>query len=202
MKKKPGRGPPGNMHAARSALPALRRLKRGIPLPPELDFVLKAAEKETRPLFDHCGGHANCSETQRLTIANFGELEQLKFIIWQQSYKDGAIFRDPATGQWDLNEGLKRLVPIISAQNKILQTLGMKREAVKVTELQSFFESTEEEIEQQPEVQTEQGEKVKSKLPEKEKKGIAENEANRRQATERENESAEGNEKGDKVQTR
>lgn len=151
MKKKPGRGPPGNMHAARSAVPVLRRLKRGIELTAEFNFALKAAEKETLPLFDHCGGHANCSETQKLLIANFQSLKQMEFVIWQQAYKRGAVKFDAESGDWDLSEGLKRVVPIISAQNKILQTLGMKRKAVKVTELQSFFESAEEETEQQPE---------------------------------------------------
>ena len=147
-KKKPGKGPPGNMHASRSAVPVLRRLKRGIELPAEFDFVLKVAEKETLPLFDHCGGDANCSETQRLTIRNFQSLKQLEFVIWQEAYKSGAIQLDSVTGQWDLSEGLKRVTPIISAQNKILQTLGMKRKAIKVTELQSFFESAEEQTEE------------------------------------------------------
>ena len=125
--------------------PILQRLKRGLPVPPEIAYAVKAAKDETAPLFTHCGGAENCSETQSRLIANYGNLEQLKFIIWQQAYKAGAILLDSESGDWDLCKGLARIITIVNSQNKILQTLGLPRQARNVNDLQTLFETVEPE---------------------------------------------------------
>lgn len=168
--KDKGGAPFGNQNAAKSPNPILLRLRRGLPVPPEITYALKAADRETAPLFDHCGGAENCSETQSRLIANYGNLEQLKFIIWQQAYKKGAIQVEPETGDWDLSKGLTRIITIVNSQNKILQLLGLKREARNVNELNALFETVDEPTEESEPGQTEAQEHASTSPTEQEKK--------------------------------
>lgn len=67
--KKGKSGPPrGNLNAVKSVLPALARLRRGKPLPPELGRVVAMASREAEELVTDKGGWGNMSGAERLML--------------------------------------------------------------------------------------------------------------------------------------
>ncbi len=52
-------GPPGNLNAARSILPTIRRLQRGKPLPESLALIAAISDREAEQLIADKGGLEN-----------------------------------------------------------------------------------------------------------------------------------------------
>ncbi len=89
--------PQGNLNSAKSVLPALRRLRRGKPLPPELTRIAALADREAEELISDRGGWEGMSGAEQLMVANWKAARQAELLIWQELIDKGAVH---------VNEGL------------------------------------------------------------------------------------------------
>ena len=83
--------PQGNLNSAKSVLPALRRLRRGKPLPPELTRIAALADREAEELVSDRGGWEGMSGAEQLMVANWKSARQAELLIWQELIKKGAV---------------------------------------------------------------------------------------------------------------
>ena len=93
MAGKKGRSgpPPGNLNAAKSVLPALARLRRGKPLPPEIGRVLALANREAEQLVTDKGCWGNMSGAERLMVSNWKSARKAELLIWHELLERVAI---------------------------------------------------------------------------------------------------------------
>ena len=130
--------PQGNLNSAKSVLPALRRLRRGKPLPPELTRIAALADREAEELVSDRGGWEGMSGAEQLMVANWKSARQAELLIWQELIKKGAVLSNP-DGSWDLQPGAQRLASFLSAQRAALVALGLERRAKPVQDLGTYL---------------------------------------------------------------
>ena len=66
----------GSSSEAKSVLPALRRLRRGKPLPPELTRIAALADREAEELVSDRGGWEGMSGAEQLMVSNWKAARQ------------------------------------------------------------------------------------------------------------------------------
>jgi hypothetical protein len=120
-------GPPGNMNAVRSVVPALRRLRQGKPLPPELARVTALADQEAELLVSDKGGLDNMSGGERLLLNVWRTARQATLLILSEMAARGAIAAEG--DKWDLQPGAQRLAKFLSEERAALLGLGLQRTA-------------------------------------------------------------------------
>ncbi len=130
--------PQGNLNSAKSVLPALRRLRRGKPLPPELTRIAALADREAEELISDRGGWEGMSGAEQLMVANWKAARQAELLIWQELIDKGAVHVN-ADGSWDLQPGAQRLASFLSAQRAALIALGLERRAKPVQDLNTYL---------------------------------------------------------------
>ncbi len=82
--------PQGNLNSAKSVLPALRRLRRGKPLPPELTRIAALADREAEELISDRGGWEGMSGAEQLMVANWKAARQAELIILAGADRQGS----------------------------------------------------------------------------------------------------------------
>lgn len=128
MAGKKGRsGPPGHLHSAKSVIPALRRLRQGKPLPPELARVAALADQEAELLIADKGGLTNMTGGERLMLNVWRSARQAVLLILNEMVSRGAVSAED--GKWDLQPGAQRLAKFLSEERASLLALGLQRRA-------------------------------------------------------------------------
>jgi hypothetical protein len=120
--KKGRSGPPGHLHTAKSVLPALARLRRGKPLPPELARVAAIADQEAGLLASDKGGLENLTGGERLMLNVWRTARQATLLILHELVERGATV-DSKDGQWDLQPGTTRLTKFLAEEQTALIAL-------------------------------------------------------------------------------
>jgi len=145
MAGKRGRsGPPkGNLNAARSVVPALKRLQQGKTLPAHLERVAALAEMEKSELVSDKGGWEMMSGAERLMVGNWASARKAELLIWNELIERGAVTEK--NGTWDLQPGLQRLAGFLLSQHRALTALGLERRAKDITDLQTYLAEKEAE---------------------------------------------------------
>ena len=139
MRKKRGRAgaPKGNLNSARSILPALKRIQQGKPLPAKLTRITALAESEGSELASDKGGWEFMSGAEKLMIGVWKSARQSELLIWAEVIERTAIQVDE-TGNWDLQPGLQRLAPFLTAQYRALVALGLERREKNVQDVEAW----------------------------------------------------------------
>ncbi len=130
--------PKGNLNSAKSVLPALKRLKKGKPLPAELTRVVALVDREADELVSDRGGWSGITGAERLVISTWKSARQAELLIWQELIDRGAVMSNP-DGSWDLQPGAQRLASFLSAQRAALVALGLERKAKPVQDLHTYL---------------------------------------------------------------
>jgi hypothetical protein len=143
--KKRRTGPPkGNLNAARSVVPALKRLAQGKVLPPELERICLLADFEAAELVSDRGGLDNMSGAEKLMINSWTSARRAELLIWHELLSRDAIHVNQHGG-WDLAPGLTRLSGFLWSQQRALTALGLERKAKPVPNLADYLRSKGEE---------------------------------------------------------
>lgn len=122
MAGKKGRsGPPGNLHNAKSILPALRRLQKGKPLPAPLQRVTAIADREAELIVSDKGGQENLTGGEQLMVNVWKTARRAVLLILYEMAQRGIITSDD--GQWDLQPGAQRLVKFLAEERMALTAL-------------------------------------------------------------------------------
>ena len=138
--KKGKSGPPrGNLNAAKNVLSALVRLQQGKSLPPALNRITVMADQEAEELISDKGGWENMSGGERLMMANWTSARKAELLIWNELLERGAVLVGEASA-WDLQPGVQRLAPFLSAQRAALLALGLERRE-KPVDLKAYIEA-------------------------------------------------------------
>ena len=138
MRRRRAGAPKGNLNGAKSVLPALRRLKQGKPLSPELTRIVALADLEAEELISDRGGFDAMTGAERLMISNWKSARQAELLIWHELIEKGAVLSKP-DGSWDLQPGVQRLAPFLLAQRTALTALGLQRRAKPVQDLNTYL---------------------------------------------------------------
>lgn len=126
MAGKKGRsGPPGNLNNARSILPALRRLRRGKPLPAPLQRVAVIADREAEKIVSDKGGKGNLTGGEELMLNVWRTARQATLLILYEMAQRGVIVQ--RNGEWDLQPGATRLPKFLQEERMSLLALGLQR---------------------------------------------------------------------------
>lgn len=137
--KRPG-GRPGNLNAAKSAQPALKRLKLGQPLPDYLERITSLADFEAGELISDKGGLDGMTGAEKLMVANWKSARAAELLIWHYLLKTNAavqISKEKST--WDLQPGMQRLSVFLAEQRRCLVALGLERRAKPIQSLQEYL---------------------------------------------------------------
>lgn len=130
-------GPPGNLNSVRSVLPALRRLRNGKPLPPELARVAALADQEAELLIADKGGLSNMTGGERLMLNVWRSARQAVLLILTEMVDRGAV--SAADGKWDLQPGTQRLAKFLSEERSALLALGLARKTKDAGSLEELL---------------------------------------------------------------
>lgn len=130
-------GPPGNMHGAKSVLPALRRLRQGKPLPPGLARVAELADWEADMLAADKGGLDAMTGGERLMLSIWRSARQASLLILNELVERGAVVAED--GKWDLQPGAQRLAKFLAEERAALLALGLHRRAKDATSLDEIL---------------------------------------------------------------
>lgn len=126
MAGKKGRsGPPGHLHNAKSAIPAIRRLRQGKPLPPALARIVALADQEAELLVSDKGGLDNMSGGEKVMLNVWRSARQAVLLILSELVDRGAVLAK--NGEWDLQPGLQRLTKFLTEERQALLALGLQR---------------------------------------------------------------------------
>jgi hypothetical protein len=130
----PGRsGPPGNLNASKSILPALRRLQKGKPLPAPLQRVTAIADREAALIVSDKGGPENMTGGERLMLNVWRTARQATLLILYEMAQRGIIVTKD--GEWDLQPGAQRLVKFLAEERSALVAMKFdQRRAKDVTQ--------------------------------------------------------------------
>ena len=132
--KRPG-GRYGNLNAAKSAVPALKRLKLGQPLPDYLERIAALSEREANELVSDKGGPSSLTGAEALMIANWKSARMCELLIWHYLLKTNApVALNKDKSAWDLQPGMQRLSVFLAEQRRCLTALGLERRARNVTD--------------------------------------------------------------------
>ncbi|MDA2928474.1 hypothetical protein MYX84_00775 [Acidobacteria bacterium AH-259-O06] len=138
-RRKPG-GQPGNLNRAKSALPALKRLEVGKPLPAYLERVAALADLEAGELISDKGGEAYMSGAEKLMVANWKSARMAELLIWHYLLRtEAAVQVNKQNNVWDLQPGIARLSVFLAEQRRCLVTLGMERRSRPAEDLQTYL---------------------------------------------------------------
>jgi len=129
-------GQRGNLNAARSVLPALRRLRGGEPLPPGLARVAALADRGADHFAASKGGREHMSAGELLMLGVWHTAKMAELIILDELVERGAVVVED--GRWDLQPGLGRLVKFLAEQRAALLALGLGSRARDVNPLQAI----------------------------------------------------------------
>lgn len=130
-------GPPGNLNSIRSVLPALRRLRNGKPLPPELARIAALADQEAELLIADKGGLPNMTGGERLLLNVWRSARQAVLLILNEMVARGAVSVED--GKWDLQPGAQRLAKFLSEERASLLALGLQRRAKAAVTLEALL---------------------------------------------------------------
>ena len=136
--KRPG-GRYGNLNAAKSAQPALKRLETNKPLPPYLERVTALSEREAAELISDKGGKANMSGAECLLVSTWKSARMCELLIWHFLLKTNSpvqLSKDKST--WDLQPGMQRLSVFLAEQRRCLMALGLERRSRNVMDLKDY----------------------------------------------------------------
>lgn len=137
-------GPPGNMNSATSIIPALRRLRLGKPLPPELVRVAAIADQEVELLVGDKGGLDNLTGGERLMLNVWRTARQATLLILYEMAERGAIVA--TDGSWDLQPGAARLAKFLAEERAVLIALKFdERRSRDVTDLARAIQEAQRE---------------------------------------------------------
>lgn len=139
IKRRAG-GQRGNMNAAKTIIPALKRLRKGQPLPEYLERITALADMESEGLIGDLGGLENMTTGQQLMLANWKSARSAELLIWNALLTTGSpieINKDQKT--WDLQPGLQRLSGFLGQQRAALLALGLERRARNITPLGEYL---------------------------------------------------------------
>lgn len=138
MAGKKGRsGPVGNLNAAKSVRPALRRLKKGKPLPPELAVVEKGVEKEAQALIRDKGGESNMTAAELSLVQNWKTARVAICLILNELVQRGIVVQ--RKDGWDIAPALKSLGPFLAAEKNALLALGLERREKNALSLDEYI---------------------------------------------------------------
>jgi len=137
----------GNLNAARSIVPALKRLAKGKPLPENLQRVAEMAEIEAADLAADKGGLTNMTAGERAMLGIWKSAKAAELLVLFELVERGAIKVEPDGKTWDLQPGYQRLVKILSEQRAALVQLGLERRAKQVPTLAEYLKAKEAESE-------------------------------------------------------
>jgi len=136
--RKPG-GQPGNLNRAKTAVPALKRLETGKPLPAYLERVTALSEREAAELVSDKGGEANMSGAELLLVATWKSARMCELLIWHFLLKTNSpvqLSKDKSS--WDLQPGMQRLSVFLAEQRRCLMALGLERRSKNVMDLKDY----------------------------------------------------------------
>lgn len=117
-------GPVGNLNAARSILPALRRLRQGKPLPPDLARVTALADLEAKGLE---ADKPDMTAGERAILNVWRTARTAVLLILDELVRRGAVVVE--NGKWDLQPGTARLSKFLAEERAALMSLGLERRA-------------------------------------------------------------------------
>ena len=133
--RKPG-GQPGNLNRAKTAVPALKRLETGKPLPAYLERVTALSEREAAELVSDKGGEENMSGAELLLVATWKSARMCELLIWHYLLKTNApVALNKDKSAWDLQPGMQRLSVFLAEQRRCLTALGLERRERDVTDI-------------------------------------------------------------------
>ena len=101
----------GNLNAARSVLPALKRLRQGKPLPASLARVAALADREAELLISDKGGRDAMTGGEQLMLGIWRTARTAVLLILNELVERGAVAVD--NGTWDLQPGVARLAKFL-----------------------------------------------------------------------------------------
>ena len=136
--RKPG-GQPGNLNRAKTAVPALKRLETGKPLPAYLERVTALSEREAAELVSDKGGEANMSGAELLLVATWKSARMFELLIWHFLLKTTSpvqLGKDKSS--WDLQPGMQRLSVFLAEQRRCLMAVGLGRRSKNVMDLKDY----------------------------------------------------------------
>ena len=137
--RKPG-GQPGNLNRAKTAVPALKRLKLGQALPDYLERITSLADFEAGELISDRGGVEGMTGGEKLLVANWKSARMAELLIWHYLLKTNAPIRlSKDKRAWDLQPGLSRLSVFLAEQRRCVMALGLERRSRNVTDLQDYL---------------------------------------------------------------
>ncbi len=140
--KRPG-GRFGNLNAAKSAQPALKRLSLGQPLPDYLQRITSLADFEAGELISDKGGVESMTGGEKLLVSNWKSARMAELLIWHYYLKTTvAVQLNKEKSTWDLQPGMQRLSVFLAEQRRCVMALGLERRAKPVQDLQAYLTET------------------------------------------------------------
>lgn len=136
-KKRKPHGNIGNLNAAKSVLPVIRRLQQGKPLPPNLARIAAISDLEAEPLIADKGGLENMTGGEQAMLRIWKTAREITLLIFHEMIERGAIMVND--GNWDLQPGAQRLAKFLSEERAALRELGLERRAKNVTDPVTFY---------------------------------------------------------------
>ena len=126
-------GQPGNLSAAKSVIPALRRLRQGKPLPPKLARVTALVDREAGRFANSKGGLEYMAEGEQMMLNVWRMARTATLLILDELIERGAVVVQDGT--WDLQPGLTRLSKFLSEERAALLAIGLGRRPRDVTDI-------------------------------------------------------------------
>ncbi len=133
---------PGNLNAAKSVVPAIRRLLAGKPLTAELMRVIELVEMEEDAITADLGGRDNITSQEQALLNSWKTCRSVEMLVMFELFQKGAIVQREG-GEWDLQPAIGRLGKFLSEGRQTLQALGLERRAKSVTDLATYIKQRE-----------------------------------------------------------
>jgi hypothetical protein len=138
FKKKIG-AQPDNQNAAKSALPTIKRVQDGLPVPLKTEALMDLAGEMVRPFFEDLGGEAAVSTGERLLLGMLKDLITVRLAILQDLITHGAVSTDRQTGARGLQPAVEKLSTFIGTESRIVRALGIRRKPRSISDLDSYL---------------------------------------------------------------
>lgn len=128
------------MNRAKTAVPALKRLQLGQPLPDYLERITSLADFEAGELISDKGGPNAMTGGEKLLVANWKSARMAELLIWHYYLKTTvAVQLNKEKSTWDLQPGMQRLSVFLAEQRRCVMALGLERRARNVTDPQTWI---------------------------------------------------------------
>jgi len=137
-------GPPGNLNAARSILPVIRRLQKGKPLPENLARVAAISDREAEQLIADKGGLENMTGGEQAMLQVWKTARQTTLLILHELVERGAVVEKD--GCWDLAPGVQRLAGFLGQERAALLALGLDSRGKNITDIVAEIAKAENQL--------------------------------------------------------